>query len=529
MFSIDRVELTNFRSYTGNHTFVTPIESGLYNLTGRNLLNPALGANAAGKSTLLDAIYWCLYGKTTRGLKAGDVVSWGEKGCTVSVHLDVGGLKWVVSRNQNPNYLTWAEGGLTHNLDQATLERYLRLSPEAFLYSVILPQFGESFFDLAPAAKLALFSQIMELDYWLERSRMADELARDLDGQKAKCELALAKAEGQQETIKGDVTALCEKEANFAVQQAKNLKWMKQELQLRADTIKGVEAEGKDYKNALVGIEEKIAKLASQSFCPTCEQSIPNNDLKSLHRNKADFEGKLGKLKWQYKSLKERFEEMRAIMAEETKRTNPYSEMIAEKNSTLAKLRGHSNSLKDAVTKLNEGHAAVSFWVGGFKRVRLFIVEEALRQLEIEVNNNLASLGLMDWRVEFDVERENKNGGITKGFVVLITPPGAEQPLRYESYSGGETQRLRLAGDLGLANLIMERAGLANTIEFYDEPSQHLSQEGLLDLAETLSQRAETQGKRIFLVDHNIIDFSGFAGTYTVTKDENGSHLAKNG
>ena len=71
----------------------------------------------------------------------------------------------------------------------------------------------------------------------------------------------------------------------------------------------------------------------------------------------------------------------------------------------------------------------------------------------------------MDWRIEFDVERETKAGGISKGFVVFVHPSDKADPVRFEAYSGGETQRLRMAGDLGLANLIMERAGLTNTLE----------------------------------------------------------------
>ena len=59
----------------------------------------------------------------------------------------------------------------------------------------------------------------------------------------------------------------------------------------------------------------------------------------------------------------------------------------------------------------------------------------------------------------------------------------------------------------------------------YDEPSQHLSQEGLIDLAETLAQRAENDQKRILLVDHHAIEFGGFTGVMTVTKDSDGSHL----
>jgi DNA repair exonuclease SbcCD ATPase subunit len=183
--------------------------------------------------------------------------------------------------------------------------------------------------------------------------------------------------------------------------------------------------------------------------------------------------------------------------------------------------------LKAEIDTLNEDHTAIGYWVTGFKRVRLFIVEETLRQLELEINNSLASLGLLDWHIELDVERENKSGGITKGFTVLVHAPGAPGPVKFESYSGGETQRLRLAGDLGMANLIMERAGLHNTIEFFDEPSQHLSQEGVLDLAETLQQRATDLGRRLFIIEHQLLDYP-YAGVITVTKDANGSWVEPN-
>lgn len=527
MFSIERVELTNFRSYVGTHIFELPTKSGLYNLTGKNLLEPTLGSNGSGKSTLLDAIYWCLFGRTTRGLKASDVVSWGQKTAAVTVTLTVGDKRALVSRTQSPNGLTLTDGGATsgHPIDQDALEKYLRLTPVAFLYSVILPQFGDAFFDLAPSAKLTLFSDIMGLDYWLERSQAADKLARDLASEQGVLELAVSRNEGQQETIKGDLIALQEKEALFAVNQAKQVTWLEAELKAQTTNCNALTADITYCKNVLVGAEEKIAALAGKDLCPTCKQSVPNADLKALNQNKRDFEERLRKQQWQLKSLKERLPGLKSQITAEVERESAYSEMIAAKKQALKALRTALGTLQASITKLDEEHTAVSFWIGGFKRVRLFIVEEALQQLEIEVNNNLANLGLMKWRVAFDVERENKSGGITKGFIVLIYPPGAESPIRYESFSGGETQRLRLAGDLGLANLIMERAGLSNTLEAFDEPSKHLSQEGLLDLAECLCQRAQEQGKIIVLVDHQVVSFSGFAGTFTVLKDADGSRL----
>lgn len=521
MFSIERVELINFRSYKGRHAFDLPTEAGLWFLTGKNTTSPELGSNGSGKSTLLDAIFWCLYGRTTRGLKAGDVISWGEKFCAVSVILTVGDEKLEVCRAQNPNSLLVNDKALS----QEALQKHLRLTPEAFLYAVILPQFGEAFFDLLPAAKLTLFSDIMGLDYWLERSQAADKLTRSLVDQRTKRELAVAKADGQRETNKADLAELHEKEGTFISEQAASIQALEAELLQAAADAKNDEAESKYCKKVLAGADEKIAKLVTQSICAACGQNVPNADLKAVRKNKTDFEEKLRRLQYRAQSLKGSQGAVQASIAKELERHNPYSEMIIEKKLTLSKLKEQALTLKAEIDKLNEEHAAVSFWVAGFKRVRLFIVEEALRQLELEVNNNLTSLGLTDWRVGFDVERENKSGGITKGFVVLVYPPGAAAPIRYESYSGGETQRLRLAGDLGLANLIMEGAGLTSTIEFYDEPSQHLSQEGLLDLAETLAQRAETQGKQVFLVDHHVVDFSGFAGTIVVTKGPTGSSI----
>jgi DNA repair exonuclease SbcCD ATPase subunit len=130
------------------------------------------------------------------------------------------------------------------------------------------------------------------------------------------------------------------------------------------------------------------------------------------------------------------------------------------------------------------------------------------------------------WQVTFDIERENKSGGVTKGFTTFVKSPGITEQVRWENWSGGETQRLQLAGDLGLANLIMQQLGLTNTIEFWDEPSTHLSPEGLADLATLLNERALSEGKRIWIVDHTAMtNFGDFKGVITARKINNVSNL----
>jgi DNA repair exonuclease SbcCD ATPase subunit len=526
LFQIESVELENFRSYRGKHSIKLPTEPGLYLLTGRNEVEPRLGTNDCGKSTLLDAIFWCLYGRTSRGLKAADVINWDETSCSVGVQLWFGVIPLYIKRTQSPNSLTME----SLPISQDALQIRLGLSPDAFLYAMMLPQFGESFFDLAPAAKLTLFSQIMGLDYWLEKSQEAAETAGEIWAEIEEANHEEGRCDAQIEMINVDLHLLGGKQREFVEAQKRVIAALgKDKNELKAAQRKTAEAI--DFaEKALLNATNKLAKIEKGTkMCPTCQQTIPNSKMKAdeaaLEKNRTDFERQLIRLRSDQAVDGSKLKQVEKSISEETSRVNPYGEQIRQKQASLVACKKQQADLISQIEAAEQDHAAVDFWVGGFKRVRLFIVEETLRQLELEVNNNLSNLGLTDWRIEFDVERENKSGGITKGFVVLVYPPGRPEPVRFEAYSGGATQRLRMAGDLGLANLIMLRAGLTSGVEFFDEPSRHLSTEGQLDLAETLMQRALTDKKAIWLVDHNLIDF-GFTGTLTVVKTAAGSQLS---
>lgn len=568
---LKNIALTNFRSFAGEHYFEFPTTPGLYNITGENKDNPRLGRNGIGKSSLLEAAFWCLFGKTTRSLKGTDIITWGAKSCSVTVNVSINDKIYKIERKQSPNSLE-LDG---KPVDQEAIQKAIRLGPEAFSYAVILPQFGDSFFDLTPSNKLALFSEIMELDFWLEKSQLAAATAFEFTEAKAAKERALAKTQGRLESTKADIKQLLLEESGFQKKQSEEVQRLKGKfIAIDEDLLK---TEGQLARNtkALKGAEQRLVEAGVPKVtagfnaetlrdtlakidkvgatCPTCLQSVPDSHLKAekarlkvelakteaevkkaseeaqvrrtLERNRDDFAREQRQLENRIFSLKKDIESLDAKIEAEGKAKNPYTGMIENKKQNVKELKSDIKTIQGDIDEISKDHAAINYWVAGFKRVRLFLVEETLKQLEIEVNNNLANLGLTDWRIAFDVERENKSGGVTKGFTVLIYAPGHKNPTRYEAYCGGETQRLRLAGDLGLANLIMERAGLISTFEAFDEPSAHMSQEGLLDLAETLADRAEAANKVVLLVDHNNIDYGGFAGTVTIVKDKNGSRI----
>ena len=131
MLDLHSIHLNNFRTYYGAHTFEFPIKDGLYFLTGIN--NVALGSNGAGKSTFLDAITWVLFGHTTRGLKANEVISWGATNCQVKLELTVGKNRYTIVRTQKPNNLILND----KPVDQEELQKHIRLNFDSFMYSVL--------------------------------------------------------------------------------------------------------------------------------------------------------------------------------------------------------------------------------------------------------------------------------------------------------------------------------------------------------------------------------------------------------
>lgn len=607
-FSIYAIELRNFKCFRGEHTFEFPQEPGLYHFTGKNLHNPRLGANGVGKSTVIDAINWVLFGRTSRGLKANDIISWGEKSATVALTLGLGNEDREISRSQKPNKIL-IDG---EPKSQEDIDDLIRLNQEAFNASVIIPQFNESFFDLQPAKKLALFSKIMDLDYWLEKSDLAKEQSMVIWDSINSAELRLENKVGERKGLKSNIESLTKLRDEFDVQKKRDTneleilikkinKALAKAKKKYAKTVVDVESydgrlleidkqwnkarkelneisnqrgrisgHSSSLKSDIRELQSEIDELAVMEgeVCPTCLQKVDAKHVKKhddkLSTKQVKLQRQLKKLAASAASLDEREQKLKkringyrteanelskerdqllAVdrkakqkvrdierdladaendLAKASKAKNPYGELIDRDKKRSKVLSGDIKSLKTVLEELKEKHEAVSYWVGGFKRLRLFVIEEAILNLEIEVNNLLVSLGLPDWKITLDVERENKSGGVTKGFSVLVHSPKTKDPVKWEAFSGGETQRLRLAGDLGLSNLIMERAGFVNTIEMLDEPSEHMSPEGIEDLVDTLHNRAVSSDRIIWLVEHSAVSFGSFAGKLISTMGKDG-------
>ena len=317
------ITVTRFRSFLGTSTFQLDRGPGLFFLKGDNRLEGELGSNDAGKSTILKAFKWCLFG-VADGLKNPDIIPWTGKGTTeVAVLAEVDGSDHIIKRTAAPNLLTidGKEAG------QAYVDELIRIPPRIIPYTLIMGQRQDLFFDLTPAPKLQIFTECLDLERWDRRSKKAAELSSALDRELCDIERSLAdyksKAEHVTETLKiwktksreweservGALKHHDKDKANItsllasatSVRDKADLDLDRAETEIRGSNLNklhmdynDVQLEISKIENLLKGatrdlaIAETSLDKLSGSVCPTCQQPLNTGTHRSLLKDAKD-------------------------------------------------------------------------------------------------------------------------------------------------------------------------------------------------------------------------------------------------
>lgn len=613
-----RARIRSFRSFTDEQEFVFPDEPGLYYLTGRNEAEPRLGANGAGKTTLWEALHWLFFGKTVTGLSAGQVAPWsGSKGTRVELdYEDDDGALLTLGRTWSPNrwYLVHADGAdelLTQDESNAAM-KHLGMKQLPFLHCILMAQGEGMFFDLKPEAATGLFSQILDLDRWLDLSAKAGKLAADADRDMRGLESALSRLQGTldgmqrsslpytaEEWEAAQAKKIKEAEADFTKNLAEQDR-LREELEKVVRRVKQLEdkaasaasgrsriddrggsdasARASDLRASLAVLRHREDELLKQSRlledsgpCPTCGHELSKQEKKAqiaellkeldsvedqiattqakiedakiaenqaaaqraiLSSTEREAEGHLNLARGDQYRLEQDIKHLDRILdriADEVDKLDQEKNPVTEAEKKLAKDRAKiERDIRATQSELDDVERRwrlYTFWVRGFKDIRLSQVTEALTQLEIEVNSCVNQLGLLGWKILMRTDSDTKSGGVKRGFSVEVLSPANEKPVPWKSWSGGESQRLRLAGNMGLANLIRNRMGITLPIEVWDEPTQFLSPGGVSDLLDSLAVRAREEQRQIWVVDHRSLGYGAFDGVVTVVKTKKGSRF----
>lgn len=261
-----------------------------------------VGHNGAGKSALLDAITWALFGKA-RSNRNSELIRKGATEMSVTLEFEVDGQLYRVRRR-----FSRKSGSHTANLEQLVdgnrwrsivtenrvtvvereIQRLLRMNYETFVNTVFMPQ-GQSgrFMDLSPAERRDLLAQVLGLDAYEKLAEKAREQVKTLNGQINEAQQRLSQVETEIAQIPQVVKEFDEKrkERDHMEQmlyqtdeQIKQVQNKREELLARKAQLEQLQSEEKLHKQQISEAKRKIqefeVKLKQWSEVLAKEQQI---------------------------------------------------------------------------------------------------------------------------------------------------------------------------------------------------------------------------------------------------------------
>ena len=598
--------IENFKSFTGDPVEInlSPVDNGINYVLGHNAHNERMGANGVGKSSIWDALSWCLTGKTVKGLPTTAIVPWSKSkgGTTVTLVMEIGEESFEIRRTTSPSRVTVNDT----TYGQEDLDE-LVFSYEILTQAVVLGQDRPLFLDRTPGDKMKLLSEVLRLDRWEHRSSEArgrvskyQKREANLTGEVEGLQLAVENAEEALKDAKREMSAWNKERESRVDEVASNLEDVRTSLTSVEDKVNEVDLEAarigtelkvdgpehkkrKDELDELKDsnlklhsdysscerererIEEEIVEMRSAKKCPTCGQSVKPANLKK-HLSKlessleatleeeedlriqveesdkkvealrkkinndderiSELEDELRKAERLGRSHAERLSELKTEerslsnkLKESEDEDNPHAQSVQKARRTLKRSKADLSEAEKDLKRARRSRVRNEFWAKGFRDIRLGVINEVLNEMNVVTNSMLVEVGMEGWSVEYTTERETKSGTTQRNLAAEVQSPTSPESVRWESWSGGESQRLRIVSALALSEVLLRYAGVSPNIMVLDEPAKYLSREGVDDLQELLSLYAESASLNLWYIDHQAVETAHADSVVTVVND----------
>lgn len=163
------------------------------------------GSNGAGKSALLEALYWSITGDTIRKIKAGRVIRQGQKQCKVIATIVIDDKELIIERSYSSSSKTmrWSLAGKQkefHDMKQATeaLLKELGTTDEQLSLTCFFGNNFISFGNKTPRERAELIDKLVAGERWDKARKVASKQRKQ---SKERFETLLIQIEGVETII----------------------------------------------------------------------------------------------------------------------------------------------------------------------------------------------------------------------------------------------------------------------------------------------------------------------------------------
>jgi len=495
-------------------------------------------SNGSGKSAIIEAVIWGLFGKTIRKTVEKTLSHFvTAKGCFVElvVNDDI-----IIRRGKKPSKLEVISDGKNISKEsvpktQEELEKLLDVSYKSTLASLVFGQHNSvNFIASSPEEKRNLIQRYLSVDKIFELRdstlKLKSGANSSLKEEQTKFNIYKKELDFISEKMKRSKKAI--KEGSSLLQNPKILDLIKkkslEELYDQEAFRENLSSEiadlirQKETLNKLIIQNKELIDFLTNSKCQNCGFRVEANT-KKMEEVKEDLEEIRRKIKKVEISLKKKSKEHDNV-------TIQLSNCDLDVLRDLSKMESELTSLKDSEKRYKEmysssaGKAEVykkkyelfKFWERAFSEKGLikYIIRNVLGFLNKRCNHYLSFLSNSTFKINLldDLTIDIFHGTCQKHYDVL---------------SGGEKRRLEMSVTLALNDLASLSNNTQTDLVFFDEAVENLDTEGVKGFFNLLKEISKI--KKIFVITHNqyLKSLLDDITTITVEKTESKSKVTK--
>ena len=363
-------------------------------LLNRSQTTLIIGKNGEGKSTILDALCFSLFGKPFRNINKGQLVnSINGKGCSVEVEFDINGKEYKIIRGIKPNvFEIWQDGEMI-NQDAASRDyqkileqQILKLNYKTFTQVVILGSASfVPFMQLPSSQRREVIEDILDIRIFSTMNQLLKEKVQETKDAIATIEneisTAKTKVDAQTQLIKTITEAKTSAIESIGAKISANSSEILQaegEIQSILSEINTLKASINDKETITEDIDKAksirsklLQKIETcehnteffneHDVCPSCSQDIAEEYkegiIKDLNAKMLDNNTKIGELETILTNLNTKLSKINEVVEKITDKNIELStrnSTITLLNKQIKELEAETQRIKSDTTNIDE-------------------------------------------------------------------------------------------------------------------------------------------------------------------------------
>ena len=489
MILFETIRWKNFLSTGNQYTEVNFTE---------NKTNLIIGTNGAGKSTVLDALTFSLFGKPFRKINKPQLInSTNEKDCRVEVCFSVNNTEWKIVRGIKPNvFEIWRNDSLMDQfaaaLDQQKWleQNVLKMNYKSFTQIVIL---GSStfvpFMQLTTNNRREVIEDLLDIKIFSsmntiikEKIRQGKEDIKVLNLKKESLNDKVTMQENFIEELENRASeSIKEKESEIGELLVEENKFMNENIKIIEElddfnkvlnSYTGATEKLRTLGNLKGKISQKVSSITKEhkfftqnTVCPTCDQAIEEtfriNRINDAQTKAKELQTGYKELEEAIKEEEERERQFTALSKEISKLNNDISqnnvriagcqrqisnlesevqrttEQLANRNTEHEKLETFKDNLKTTYDELSSRKDTINYYDFSYSLLKDGGVKSKIIKKYLPLINQQVNryLQMMDFYINFTLDEE---------FNETVQSP-IHEDFSYASFSEGEKMRIDLA------------------------------------------------------------------------------------